>query len=229
MMNLIILATSLPAFERTAGGAHRRAPVRRRRRRRRGTHGAARTRSVPGETSAQRPRAGLWIARRKISKRLYAAMHESLKPIGAPRQRLRGRPGRYLVLLRLHGRRRASSARTGPAWGRRTADSFRTPCGWSATQPAREIWMLCRHYRVHLPMAELDAEVRRWFDEMPALSQTVLRIVSPRSTTSPHRCANAGRRRTTWKRSTRLSSRAGSNSRANAFLEKRAPDSSPWR
>lgn len=53
---------------------------------------------------------------------------------------------------------------------------------------AREIWMLCRQYsaaqaldwgliNAAVPMAELDAEVRRWCDEILALSPTSLRAV----------------------------------------------------
>src|SRR5204862_309284 len=53
---------------------------------------------------------------------------------------------------------------------------------------AREIWMLCRQYDAHtaerwglvnrvVPAAELRAEVRRWADEILALSPTALRFV----------------------------------------------------
>jgi naphthoate synthase len=53
---------------------------------------------------------------------------------------------------------------------------------------AREIWMLCRQYDAHtaeawglvnrvVPAGELDAEVRRWADEILALSPTALRFV----------------------------------------------------
>jgi 2-ketocyclohexanecarboxyl-CoA hydrolase len=53
---------------------------------------------------------------------------------------------------------------------------------------AREMWMLCRRYSAQkalewglinavTPLAELDAEVRRWCDELLALSPTCLRTV----------------------------------------------------
>jgi 2-ketocyclohexanecarboxyl-CoA hydrolase len=53
---------------------------------------------------------------------------------------------------------------------------------------AREVWMLCRRYSAQnmyewglvnavVPLAELRDEVRRWADEMLALSPTALRIV----------------------------------------------------
>jgi 2-ketocyclohexanecarboxyl-CoA hydrolase len=53
---------------------------------------------------------------------------------------------------------------------------------------ARELWMLCRKYTAQqaltwglvnavVPMADLDAEVRKWADEMLALSPTCLRVV----------------------------------------------------
>lgn len=53
---------------------------------------------------------------------------------------------------------------------------------------ARELWMLCRRYTAKqalewglanavVPMAELDAEVRKWCDELLAVSPTCLRIL----------------------------------------------------
>jgi len=53
---------------------------------------------------------------------------------------------------------------------------------------AREIWLLCRQYDAHtaerwglvnkvVPLAELRGEVRRWADEMLALSPTALRFI----------------------------------------------------
>src|SRR6185295_13511453 len=53
---------------------------------------------------------------------------------------------------------------------------------------AREIWFLCRRYDAEtaerwglvnrvVPLAELRAEVRRWADEMLALSPTALRFL----------------------------------------------------
>lgn len=53
---------------------------------------------------------------------------------------------------------------------------------------ARELWMLCRRYTAKqaldwglanavVPMAELDAEVRKWADELLAVSPTCLKII----------------------------------------------------
>jgi naphthoate synthase len=53
---------------------------------------------------------------------------------------------------------------------------------------AREVWMLCRRYSAEtmmdwglvnqvVPMAELHAEVRRWADEILALSPTALKVI----------------------------------------------------
>lgn len=53
---------------------------------------------------------------------------------------------------------------------------------------ARELWMLCRRYTAQqalewglvnavVPMSELDTEVRKWADEMLALSPTCLKII----------------------------------------------------
>ena len=53
---------------------------------------------------------------------------------------------------------------------------------------AREIWLLCRRYSAQqaldwglanavVPMADLDREVRKWCDEMLALSPTSLKVL----------------------------------------------------
>lgn len=105
---------------------------------------------------------------------------------------------------------------------------------------AREIWMLCRRYSAQqaldwglvnavVPQAGLDAEVRRWCDEILALSPTVLRLVkdSFRETMNPYIEPNV---------STMLErhcpdyfSTGEQQEGAQAFLEKRKPDFSRWR
>lgn len=105
---------------------------------------------------------------------------------------------------------------------------------------AREIWMLCRRYSAQQALEwglvnavvsqdRLDAEVRKWCDEILALSPTVLRLVkaSFRETMNPYMGPNV---------STMLEryapdyfSTGEQQEGAQAFLEKRRPDFSRWR
>src|SRR3954449_4613553 len=68
---------------------------------------------------------------------------------------------------------------------------------------AREIWMLCRRYdaataerwglvNAVVPLAELRAEVRRWADEILALSPTALRFVKQSFNTDTEHIAGVG-------------------------------------
>jgi hypothetical protein len=129
--------------------------------------------------------------------RVCAAMQESLKPT---RARVNGPTAEHL-----------RSERARRAQPRRTADSFRTQRGWLPRDPIADLEVVPALQGP--PAAGCSTPgcgdgATRWWRSAP----TVLKLVSPRSTMSTHRCANAGRRRTTWTRSPRLSSRAGSSS-----------------
>lgn len=105
---------------------------------------------------------------------------------------------------------------------------------------AREIWMLCRRYSAHqalewgmvnavVPQAELDLEVRRWADEMLALSPIVLRLVkaSFRDAMEPYMANNVSTMLKRFKPD--YFSTGEQQEGAQAFLEKRSPDFSKWR
>lgn len=106
---------------------------------------------------------------------------------------------------------------------------------------AREMWMLCRKYSAQqmldwglinavVPAEELDAEVRRWADEMLALSPTVLKVLKKSfdDEWAPLRARqddadfvgdiNPG-----------FFTSGEQQEGATAFLQKRVPDFAPWR
>jgi 2-ketocyclohexanecarboxyl-CoA hydrolase len=105
---------------------------------------------------------------------------------------------------------------------------------------AREMWMLCRRYSAAqalawglvnavVPKSELDNEVRRWCDEILALSPTVLRTV--KASFRHHMDHYMSRNVSDMVRllAPEYFSTGEQQEGARAFLEKRAPDFSPWR
>ena len=103
---------------------------------------------------------------------------------------------------------------------------------------AREVWMLCRRYdaataerwglvNAVVPLAELRDEVRRWADEMLALSPTALRFVKQSFNADSEHLAGMGQLAFSG-----LDLFVGSDEAAegvNAFAEKRPPDFGPFR
>lgn len=105
---------------------------------------------------------------------------------------------------------------------------------------AREMWMLCRRYTARqalewglvnavVPMDRLDSEVASWCQELLAMSPTVLRLV--KASFRQHMSGYVGRNV-----SDMLSEFApdflasGEQTEgADAFMEKRRPDFTPWR
>jgi 2-ketocyclohexanecarboxyl-CoA hydrolase len=105
---------------------------------------------------------------------------------------------------------------------------------------AREMWMLCRKYTAAralewgmvnavVPQADLDAEVRRWADEMLALSPTVLRLVKASFRETLDGYINSNVSGMVRKHAPDYFSTGEQQEGAAAFLEKRRPDFSPWR
>ena len=103
---------------------------------------------------------------------------------------------------------------------------------------AREVWLLCRQYdaataerwglvnRV-VPAAELRAEVRRWADEILALSPSALRFVKHSFNADTEHLAGVGAVAFSGLREFVDSDEAAEGVRA--FDEKRAPDFAPFR
>ncbi|MEZ5776603.1 MAG: enoyl-CoA hydratase-related protein [Hyphomicrobiaceae bacterium] len=107
---------------------------------------------------------------------------------------------------------------------------------------AREMWMLCRRYSAQqmlawglvnavVPMAELDAEVKKWADEIMALSPTCIAtvkhsfqyILDERLTMQKDLFEVLNHVRPDYFET------GEQNEGASAFLEKRKPDFSQWR
>ncbi len=103
---------------------------------------------------------------------------------------------------------------------------------------AREIWFLCRQYDAEtaerwglvnrvVPAAELRAEVRRWADEVLALSPTALRFLKQSFNADTEHLAGVGQLAFSGLESFLGSDEAEEGVRA--FAEKREPDFAPFR
>jgi naphthoate synthase len=103
---------------------------------------------------------------------------------------------------------------------------------------AREIWMLCRQYDAEtaerwglvnsvVPLTELRAEVRRWADEILALSPTALRFVKQSFNTDTEHLAGVGQLAFSGLGLFVESDEAHEG--VEAFSEKRPPDFAPYR
>jgi naphthoate synthase len=103
---------------------------------------------------------------------------------------------------------------------------------------AREIWFLCRQYDAHtaerwglvnrvVPGEELRAEVRRWADEILALSPTALRFLKQSFNADSEQIAGIGQLAFSGLGLFVETEEAAEGVRA--FSEKRAPDYAPYR
>lgn len=106
---------------------------------------------------------------------------------------------------------------------------------------AKEIWMLCRRYSAQqaldwglanavVSQDELDAEVRRWCDELLALSPTVLKLVKKSFDDSVAQVREQQDRFSILNQVNPGFFDSGEQTEgASAFMEKRKPDFSAWR
>jgi 2-ketocyclohexanecarboxyl-CoA hydrolase len=103
---------------------------------------------------------------------------------------------------------------------------------------AREVWMLCRRYdaataerwglvNAVVPPGELRSEVRRWADEMLALSPTALRFVKQSFNTDTEHLAGIGQ--LAFSGLGLFVDTPEAREGVEAFAEKRAPDFSTYR
>ena len=102
---------------------------------------------------------------------------------------------------------------------------------------AREVWFLCRQYNAAtmerwglvnavVPLAELRAEVRRWADEMLALSPTALRILKHSFNADSESIAGVGT--LAFDTLAIFNESAEAKEGVAAFVEKRKPDFSGY-
>lgn len=105
---------------------------------------------------------------------------------------------------------------------------------------ARELWLLCRKYTARqmldwglvnsvVPMEELDAEVRKWADEMLALSPTCLKVIKGSMRQQMEAILDQEMIPVVDKIAPGYFETGEQKEGSTAFLEKRTPDFSPWR
>jgi naphthoate synthase len=103
---------------------------------------------------------------------------------------------------------------------------------------AREIWFLCRRYdaataerwglvNAVVPPGELRTEVRKWADEILALSPTALRVLKQSFNTETEHLAGVGQ--LAFSSLSLFVDTEEAQEGVNAFTEKRAPDFAPYR
>ncbi len=105
---------------------------------------------------------------------------------------------------------------------------------------AREMWMLCRKYTAKemldwglvnavVPMEQLDDEVEKWANELLSLSPTCLKVVKQTFRDNVDHVMATDVRDVVGRVAPGYFKTGEQQEGADAFLEKRAPDFSPWR
>jgi len=105
---------------------------------------------------------------------------------------------------------------------------------------AREMWMLCRKYTAKemldwglvnavVPMEQLDDEVEKWANELLSLSPTCLKVVKQTFRDNVDHVMATDVRDVVGRIAPGYFKTGEQQEGADAFLEKRAPDFSPWR
>ena len=105
---------------------------------------------------------------------------------------------------------------------------------------ARELWLLCRKYTASqmcywglvnsvVPMQNLDAEVRKWADEMLALSPTCLKVIKGSMRQQMEGILDQEMIPVVDKIAPRYFETGEQKEGSTAFLETRPPDFSAWR
>ena len=105
---------------------------------------------------------------------------------------------------------------------------------------ARELWMMCRRYTAKqaldwglvnsvVPMADLDAEVRKYCDELLAVSPTCLKVLKRSFYYHMEPIMARDQRAIVMEVAPDYFNTGEQQEGASAFLEKRKPDFGPWR
>ncbi len=105
---------------------------------------------------------------------------------------------------------------------------------------AREMWMVLRKYTARemldwglvnavVPYEQLDAEVNKWAQEMLALSPTCLRLIKQTFRDNVGHLMDQTMKKMITTHAPNYFETGEQQEGANAFLQKRAPDFSPWR
>lgn len=177
-------------------------------------------------------------------KELYRVFRECLKPIIARVDGYAIGGGHHMAYMCdfTIASDRSTFGQNGPRVGS-PAEGWFVSYLWTVVgmKRAKEIWMLCRRYSAQqalewglvnavVPAEELDAEVRRWSDEMLGLSPTVLKLLKKSfdDSLAPMREAQ-DRFRILNQINPGFWASGEQSEGASAFLQKRTPDFSPWR
>ena len=105
---------------------------------------------------------------------------------------------------------------------------------------ARELWMMCRRYTAQqaldwglvnsvVPMAKLDEEVRKYCDELLAVSPTCLKVLKRSLYYHMEPVMSRDQRAIVMEVAPNYFETGEQQEGANAFLEKRKPNFGPWR
>jgi dihydroxynaphthoic acid synthetase len=178
------------------------------------------------------------------TKNLYAAMRASLKPTIARINGYSVGGGHHLAYLcdfsvaADHAIFGQNGARVGsPAQGWLVAYLVRVV----GAKRAREMWMLCRRYPASqmlewglvnavVPLAELDAEVDRWCNDLLSLSPTVLKVIKRTFDGEFEQLRDYMETQDYLEEINPTFFESGEQMEgATAFLEKRVPDFARWR
>jgi dihydroxynaphthoic acid synthetase len=178
------------------------------------------------------------------TKNLYAAMRASLKPTIARINGYSVGGGNHLAYLcdfsvaADHAIFGQNGARVGsPAQGWLVAYLVRVV----GAKRAREMWMLCRRYPASqmldwglvnavVPLAELDAEVDRWCNDLLSLSPTVIKVIKRTFDGEFEQLRDYMETQDYLEEINPTFFESGEQMEgATAFLEKRVPDFARWR
>ncbi|GAB2960454.1 enoyl-CoA hydratase-related protein [Amycolatopsis acidiphila] len=180
----------------------------------------------------------------ELMKKLYRAFRECLKPVIARVDGYAIGGGHHMAYFCdfTIASERSIFGQNGPRVAS-PAEGWLVSHLWTVVgmKRAKEIWMLCRRYSAQqaldwglvnavVPPEQLDAEVAKWAQEMLALSPTVLKLVKKSFDDSVAAIRESQDRFDILNQVNPGFFASGEQTEgAEAFMEKRTPDFSPWR